>query len=309
MTVTTIENILRACLSSDNAERKQAESNLTNSITQNPQQSATLLAEALCSQDETIRGFSAVLLRKKIVSDEKMYKVLDDNTKKGLMGLLLKQLEKEGSNQVRKKIGDLVFQLAVVHEGKWTDLTKFLVELVNKSCPAQQTALYVLGELAAGTSMSAKDLETFVSIAGQSFSSTQKEVKMEALSMFGKSICAMKAENVEKYRTVIPSILQLLTSLLQEGDEVNAQKLLTVLIDIAAANAVFYRENINDVGKICLALSTEKNVEPGVKSLGLEILCSILENAPQMVRRNMEFIDGIVRICFNLMLDIEEDAD
>jgi len=309
MTVTTIENILRACLSSDNAERKQAESNLTNSITQNPQQSATLLAEALCSQDETIRGFSAVLLRKKIVSDEKTYKVLDDNTKKGLMTLLLKQLEKEGSNQVRKKIGDLVFQLAVAHEGKWTDLTKFLVELVNKPCPAQQTALYILGELAAGTNMEVKDLETFASIAGQSFSSTNKEVKMEALTMFGKSICAMKAEDVEKYRTVVPSVLQLLTSLLQENDEGNAQKLLTVLIEIASANAVFYRDNMSDVVQICSALTTEKNFEPGVKSLGLEVLCSILENIPQIVRRNREFIEGTVRICFNLMLDIEEDTD
>jgi len=118
MTVTTTENVLLACLSSDNAKRKEAENSLTNSVNQNPQQGAALLAKSLGSQNETIRGFSAVLLRKKIVADEKIYNAVDSNMKKELMTLVLKQLETENNNQVRKKLGDLIVQIAIVHEGK-----------------------------------------------------------------------------------------------------------------------------------------------------------------------------------------------
>jgi len=309
MTVATIENVLHACLSSDNEKRKQAESNLTISITQNPQQGTASLAEALCSQDETIRGFAAVLLRKKVVADDQIFQAVGNNVKKDLMTLVLKQLETEESDQVRKKLGDLIVQLAIEYDGRWTDLNKSLLAIVSKPTAAQQTALYILGELVAGIEMESKELETFVSLAGQNFSNTKREVQMEALLMFGKCICAMKAKDVAKYRSVITSILQLLTMLLQNGDEINAQKLLQVLIEIASENVTFFRQHISDLIKMCTALSTENNLEAGTKTLGLEILCTILENEPQMVRKNKEFINGTICICFNLMLGIEEDVE
>jgi len=157
--------------------------------------------------------------------------------------------------------------------------------------------------------MNTKDLESFVFLAGKTFSNPSKEVKMEALSMFGKCICVMEAENIKKFQDVNASMLQLLTMLLQDGDELNAQKVLQVLIEIAAANATFYSQHVNDILKICVSLSMEKNLEPGVKTLGLEILCTILENEPQMVRRNQDFIDQTIHVCFNLMLGIEDDPE
>merc|ERR1719228_393066 len=101
--------------------------------------------------------------------------------------------------------------------------------------------------------MNSKDLETFVSLAGQNFSNSKRKVQMEALIMFGKCLCVMKESEAEKYRNVVPSILQLLTMLLQEGDETNAQKLLQVLIEVAAACATFYEQHINEMVKICQA--------------------------------------------------------
>jgi len=309
MTVSKFENVLQSCLSPDNATRQQAEKFLTDSITQNPQHGLSLLAGTLCSQDETVRSMAAVLIRKKIVTNETKFKAVDDNSKKELMTLVIKQLELEKSDQARKKLGDLIVELAVVYEGRWTDLTKTLLLLVNKPNPSQETALYILGELAAGMKMNKNDLESFLSLAGQNFLNTKREVQMEALMMFGKCICVMKGEDLGKYRTVVPTIMQVLMTLLQNGDETNAQKLLQVLIEIAASNATFYIQQINDLGKICLALSTEETFEPGTKTLGLEILCTILENEPQMVRKNKEFIDITIRICFNLMLVIETDSD
>jgi len=309
MTVCAIENVLHACLSSDNEKRKQAENNLTISINQNPQQGAASLAEALCSQDETIRGFAAVLLRKKVVADWKIFQAVGNNVKKDLMALVLKQLEIEESDQVRKKLGDLTVQIAIEYSGRWTDLTKSLLAIVSKPSTAQQTALYILGELVAGIEMEPKELETFVSLAGQSFSNPKREVQMEALLMFGKCICAMEKKDVGKYRSVLTSILQLLSMLLQNGDEINAQKLLQVLIEIASENVTFFRQHISDLIKMCIALSTENSLEAGTKTLGLEILCTILEDEPQMVRKNKEFINGTICICFNLMLGIEEDVE
>jgi len=309
MTISTIENILQSCLSADNATRQQAENSLTNSITQNPQHGVSLLAEAMGSKNETIRGMAAVLIRKKIVSDATAFQAVDDNTKKHLMMLVLKQLESETSDQARKKLGDLIVELAVVHEGTWNDLTKTLLGLVSKSNASQETSLYILGELAAEMSMNSKDLETFVSLAGQNFSNSKRNVQMEALIMFGKCVCVMKENEAVKYRTVLPSILQLLTMLLQEGDETNAQKLLQVLIEVASSNAIFYGQHVNEIGKICLALSTESKFDSGTKTLGLEVLCTILESEPHMFRKNKEFVDVTIRICLNLMLCIDDDAD
>ena len=127
--------------------------------------------------------------------------------------------------------------------------------------------------------MEPKELETFVSLAGQNFSNTKREVQMEALLMFGKCICAMEAVDVAKYRSVITSILQLLTILLQNGDETNAQKLLQVLIDIASENVTFFRQHISELIKMCTALSTENNLEAGTRTLGLEILCMVVFSA------------------------------
>jgi len=309
MSISTIENVLQSCLSADNTIRQQAENTLTTSITQNPQKGVTLLAEAMGSQNETIRGMAAVLIRKKIVSDADVFEAVDNNSKKQLMVLVLKQLELEKSDQARKKLGDLIVELAVAHEGTWNDLTKTLLALVNNSNSSQETALYILGELAAQMTMNVKDLETFLSLAGQNFSNTKRGVQMEALILFGKCICVMEGKDVEKYRTVVPSILQLLRALLQEGDELNAQKLLQVFIEVASASATFYEEHINDVANICLALSTEAKFESGTKTLGLEVLCTILESQPQMVRKNKQFLDNSIRICLNLMLCIEDDSD
>lgn len=309
MSMSTIENVLQSCLSADNVIRKQAEKNLTDTINNNPQHGVNLLAQALGSQNETIRGMTAVLIRKKIVADEKKFKAVDDNTKKELMLLVLKQLKLEKSDQARKKLGDLIVELAVAHENRWADLMTTLLDLVNKPNHSLETALYILGELATGMKMNKTDLDTFVSIAGQHFTNTKKVVQMEALKMFGKCICVMKDEHVGNYQKIVPSILQLLTKLLHDGDETNAQTLVQVLIEVASASASFYRQHVNEVGKLCLAISTEGKFEPGTKTLGLEILCTILEGEPQMVRKNKDFIDLTTRICLNLMLNIETDSE
>jgi len=308
MTLANIENVLQACQSTDNEKRKEAEKNLTNSITQNPGQGTALLVGALSSQDESIRGLAAVLIRRKIVADAKIFENVDNNTKKELLTMVLKQLEVEKCYQACRKLGDLIVELAVVLDGNWTELVKTLLALVNKPSSARRTCIYILGELAAGIKMDANDLETFVTLAGQNFSDKDREIQMEALLMFGKCICVMETSDVVKYRTVITSILQLLTVLLQDKDELNAQKLLQCLIEIAAANATFYRQNITDLLRICSELCCEGKFEAGTKTLGLEILCTILESEPKMVRRNKEFIDATIRICFNLMLGIEEDS-
>jgi len=85
--------------------------------------------------------------------------------------------------------------------------------------------------------------------------------------------------------------------------------LLQVLIEVAAANATFYELHINDMAKICKELSTQEKFESGTRTLALEILCTILENEPKMVRKNKEVVDISIGICLNLMLDIETDSD
>jgi len=127
--------------------------------------------------------------------------------------------------------------------------------------------------------------------------------------MFGKCICKMKSEEVMKHQKMVPDILQLLTSLLNQGNEIDAEKLLQVLIEIASTKAIFFRKHLNDLGKLCQAISVEGKYPPGTKILCLEILCSILESEPQMVRQDKAFIDVTALICFNLLLNIERDSD
>lgn len=309
MTLASISQVLQACMSSDNAQRSAAENNLTASIEQNPQQSLLLLAEALANGAAEIRGLAAVILRKKLVQDGSKFQKIDDGSKKQVMDLLLKRLSEENDANTRKKVGDLSVEIATALEGRWGDLNTTLLQLVQKDGANQTTALYILGELAQYLTMDHNALQELIKVAAGKFSHSDRETTMEALKMFGKCICAMPAKKIPSFREAVPSMLQLLTKLLQDGDEDNAQKLLQVLIEIAQTSALFYRIRIDDVVKMCTEIGSQANFEGTTKSLGLEVLCTIIENEPGMVRKNKNFIDKTVELSLKMMLDIEDDPE
>jgi len=294
-------------MSPDNRVRKSAEEAFNKGIESNCPGAATGLMQIISgSGNESIRGLAIVLFRKKIVKNLARISGMPPEFHTQVRKQLHTRLQNEPHAKNMRHLADLAVEVARLQI--WPELIPFCVQMFKNEAK-QKAILYLLGELVSELheQMNQQNIAQMIQLAGQAFQSSNIDIKIEALSMFGKALVYIS--DVHKYESVVPQILATLTGLLQQQNFEKAQKVLQVLVDVAADKAKFFRAHIDAITELMKQIGSTEEMDGDVRQLALEVLVSIIEKEPSMVRKNKVFIEVVIDVSLRLMMMMDDDKD
>lgn len=81
-----------------------------------------------------------------------------------------------------------------------------------------------------------------------------------------------------------------------------------MLIDLAEATPKFLRGQLDNVLQLCMNVVSNEEMSDSWRQLALEVMVSLSENAPAMVRKaGGKYIIALVPLVLKMMTDLEED--
>lgn len=101
--------------------------------------------------------------------------------------------------------------------------------------------------------------------------------------------------------------LQIIEALLKAGDEATFREVLSVLVQVAELHPKFFRNNLDDVGRAMIFISSTQDLDADTRELAVEFLLSLAENAGGMVRKSQYIVQSVVPLVIQMMCEVEDD--
>uniref|UniRef100_A0A8C6ISK4 Uncharacterized protein n=1 Tax=Melopsittacus undulatus TaxID=13146 RepID=A0A8C6ISK4_MELUD len=307
--------LLGNLLSPDNAVRKQAEETYENI----PGQSKiTFLLQAIrnTAAAEEARQMAAVLLRRLLSSAfEEVYPALspDDQTsiKSGL--LLIIQLETQSS--MRKKICDIVAELArnlIDEDGnnQWPEVLKFLFDSVSsQNVGLREAALHIFWNFPGVFGNQQQHyLEVIKRMLVQCMQD-QEHPSIKTLSARAAAAFVLANEHnlplLKHFADLLPGILQAVNDSCYQNDD----SVLKSLVEIADSVPKYLRPQLEPTLQLSLKLCADANLSNMQRQLALEVIVTLSETAAAMLRRHTNIVAQAIPQMLAMMVDLEEDED
>lgn len=107
---------------------------------------------------------------------------------------------------------------------------------------------------------------------------------------------------------LFPLVLAALQRALNENEEADAAEILEALVSLAAEAPVFFRDAMAPLGDAMLAVASAPALEFGTRARAVELLLTLAERAPALVRRHKALVERLVPVVFEMMCAAEDDA-
>jgi len=136
----------------------------------------------------------------------------------------------------------------------------------------------------------------------------EKEVRLAALSATGSIVQALSSfeDKVSSLNGLVPVICQVLTQTLNEADEDSSRTVLEEVISIAEEAPKYFRKHIEALIQLSLQVATAGHLEDETRFLAVELLLTLAEQAAPMMRKQKLFLENMVPLALQLMLQVEE---
>ncbi|CAG5136843.1 unnamed protein product [Candidula unifasciata] len=308
--------LLQGLISSDNDLRTQSEQLYENV---SAPEKLLYLVQAIRNSDipEEQRVLAAVLLRRLFTTNfETLWQQITPDIQAGVKQELMTAIHQETVASVRKKICDIFAELArnMIDDDnnmQWPEALKFLFECASSENPVlKESALHILSAVPGiFGNQQAQYLDVVKQMLGVALMDrSHPQVCFEAV----KATTAFIVNN-EKEPAVHNHMKELLPLLIQRiADSVTAQEddsLLKCLIELSENVPKFLRSQLENVFELCLRIVSDSNLEDTWRQLALEVIVTMSETAPAMVRKFAKFIPLLVQQILALMVDLEDDPD
>ncbi|XP_059155323.1 importin-5-like [Physella acuta] len=308
--------LLLSLMSSDNDARTQAEQTYDNVAVADK---LVCLMQAIRNVDigPEQRSLAAVLLRRLFTSNfETLWQQITPDIQNALKQELMAAVHQESVPAIRKKISDAFSELArnLIDDDNnmhWPEALKFLFECATSDNPVlKESALHILTAVPGiFGNQQAQYLEVIKEMLGAALMDrTHPQVCFEAV----KATTAFIVHN-DKELGLLNHFKDLLPMLIQGiADSVTAQEddsLLKCLIELSETVPKFLRSQLETVFELCLRIVSDANLDDTWRQLALEVIVTMSETAPAMVRKYAKFIPLLVQQVLALMVDLEDDPE
>jgi len=263
------------------------------------------------------RTLALVMLRRLIsTSVEENWSGLNEQIKTTLKAELLVAVQQETDQSIRKKITDVIAELArflIDEEGanRWPEVLTFLFEMSSSpNVTLRESSLNIFTNFPGiFGNQETHYLQVIHQLLMRSLVDTNKTISYLAV----KAITAF-IKNHEKEMNVIMSFKDCLAPILQNikssiEDNTDNEDLQKCLIEIAEIAPKFLKSVLDEVFEVCIHVLVH-NDQISRKHLALEVLVTLAENASGMVRKNAsKYIPLIVPQILAMMVDLEDDPE
>ncbi|CAG8558443.1 24474_t:CDS:10, partial [Racocetra persica] len=312
-----LNQLLSHLTSNDNDLRSNAEKQLNDHwIAQQPDLLLLSLIQ-LGRSHEGIhdRSFAFVLFRRiafKTVpgQDATIWARLQEESRLAIKNELLMSLSVERENTVRHKVCDAISEVTknfLFTGQKWDELLPALFE-ASKSPSAEhrEAALRIFSAL--------PNLITDqpIDIVKQVFSANLRDANNATIRMTSlKAAVAFMLETDQPNRTsfaeLMPQMLEVLSPLVAQRDEDGLVDGIMVFIELGENLPRIFRPVLPIVMPFAINIMKDKTFEDGTRQTALELLLTLSEASPSMMRKTPDFCLQVIPISLEMMTELEDD--
>ncbi|KAJ1481222.1 armadillo-type protein, partial [Baffinella frigidus] len=309
--VAQFEVMIRTLMSQSNEERNRAEAAFEE-LCKQPEAAAPLLCAGMTqSADETVRSLTAVMFRKRVTVE--FYNQLTPPTQIALKGALIAAVENEQMHMVRKKIADTTGEIAAMiiedPEGSWPEMLPFLFQSGRSAnAPLRESAMLIIARLTfAASEVLVQNLQVVLELCSATLQDANKDVRLAALSATCNFVVAISEQRatLESTSGLVPVMFGVLSTALNENDEESSRQSLEEFIAVAEEAPKLFRKFLDPLVTMSLQIVTAENLEDQTRFLAVELLLTISEQAPGMMRKHTIFLSNMVPMALKLMLKVE----
>ncbi|KAL1491195.1 hypothetical protein ABEB36_011831 [Hypothenemus hampei] len=307
--------ILTSLLSTDNNIRSQAEEAYNNLAVESK---ITFLLEAIqnASLREDARQIAAVLLRRVFSNDFiEFYPKLTPEQQAHLKEKVLLAVQQVQTEHLRRKVCEVVAEVArslIDDEGnnQWPEFLQFLFQCANDPNPVlREAALTMFTSVPTVFGNQQNNyLDLIKQMLMQSLQPTQTyEVRFQAVRAIGAFILINDKETqiLKHFTDILGSMLSVIAESVQHQED---DSLLKVLIDLAENTPKFLRPQLLNIYEMCMKVFSDPGVLDSWRTLALEVMVTLAEMAPAMVRKNAaKYMEQLVPLILQFMADLEDE--
>ncbi|XP_014231665.1 importin-5 [Trichogramma pretiosum] len=315
--ITQFQQLLDTLLSTDNEVRAQAEEAYKNIPIEAKVQ---LLLQFICdgSVPDELRGMAAVLLRRLFSAEfTDFYPKIDENGQATLKQQLLIAVQNEQSPRLRRKVCEVVAEVArnlVDEDGnnRWPEFLQFLFQCFNGPNASLKESALRMFTCVPGVfgNQQQNNLQLIKQMLLVSINDTANyDVQFQAVRALGAFIQLHEKEpNIQKhFAQLVPPMVVVIAQSIEKQDD---DALLKVLIDLSESAPKFLRSSLEEIMSVCMKVFSNEEVEDSWRQLALEVIVTLSETAPAMVRKvGGKYIEALVPLVLKMMADLDEDPD
>ncbi|XP_073520272.1 importin-5 [Phyllobates terribilis] len=307
--------LLQNLLSPDNGTRKQAEETY-DSINGPSKISFLLQAVRNAAAADEARQMAAVLLRRLLSSSfEEVYPSLPADVQNAIKSELLLVIQLEAQSSMRKKICDIVAELArnlIDDDGnnQWPEALKFLFDSVNsQDVGLRESALHIFWNFPGIFGNQQQHyLEVIKRMLVQCMQD-QNHPEIRTLSSRAAGAFVLANEHnvplLKHFADLLPGILQSVNESCYQNDD----SVLKSLVDIADTVPKYLRPHLEATLQLSLKLCADTNLSNMQRQLALEVIVTLSETAAAMLRKHTSIVAQAIPQMLAMMVDLEDDED
>ncbi|EDW13655.1 importin-5 [Drosophila mojavensis] len=312
------QQLLNSLLSMDNEVRKQAE-DAYNNLSRELKVTHLLGNIHNGQQSEEARQMAAVLLRRLFTSDfMEFYKELPVDSQNQLLQQILMAVQQDVTPQLRRKICEVVAEVArnlIDEDGnnQWPDILQFLFQCANSPTPQlQESALRIFSSVPSiFGNQETQYIDLIKQMLAKSMENTDAEVRVQAVRAIGAFILYHDKEKevtiYKHFADLLPRMIVITGETIEAQDD---QSLLKLLIDMTENCPKYLRPQLEYIFEMCMKVFSSQDFEDSWRHLVLEVMVSLAENAPAMVRKRAEkYIVALIPLVLQMMTDLDEDEE
>lgn len=117
-----------------------------------------------------------------------------------------------------------------------------------------------------------------------------------------------KEANIQKhFSDLLPAAIHVTATSIEKQED---DALLKVLIDLAESTPKYLRPQLDSIIEMCMKVFSDEDMEESWRQLALEVIVTLSETAPAMVRKvGGKYISALVPLVLKMMTDLEDDEE
>jgi len=316
MDINQFEQLIAQLLVEDNNIRGHAET-LFNEMKKGPDSLILSLSTLIRnSKHDQIRALSVVLLRRLIGrAQESLWTTLQPQTQTTVKTMFLQSIETEELPPIRSKVADAIAELATKifdAQGTWDELLPFMFQCSKSQADAhRESALLIFSDLATYLGEKLRPyFEVLKDILASGLTDNNLKVRIAALAATANFLQVLNEPHERShFQQLTPAMLGTISTALGTGKEDEARTAIELFVDLAELDPTFLRPHLVTVITAMITIATTTTLEDNTRQSAMEFLVTLAENRPGMLRKLPKFLETLVPVVLNFMLELEDDPE
>ncbi|KAG0325589.1 hypothetical protein BGZ99_000415 [Dissophora globulifera] len=313
--------------SNENNIRSNAETLLANEwVARQPDALLVGLAQLTrTSEVANLRSLAAVLTRRvafksaphqasvspiAIAGDLTLWEVTQEASRASVKSQLLESLSQESDRSVRNKVCDTIAEVArdSIKGQPWPEILPTLFECTKSRTAEQRESAYRIFSTVP-TLITGQHDETLAGLFSEGLKDDNLHVRLAVTKTIIASMLERDHDTRNAMMPLMPAMFDSLNALYVANDEAGLVEGLITMTELAEHSPRVFRQVVITVLPFALGIIRNKKLEDKTRQSALELLLTLAECAPNLIRKVPDFASSLVPLALEMMTEVEDDDE